>query len=133
MHELIEDTLNAESAMIQVSQVFAQTMQDPEIDNVTRLELEIWVEGLKDEKLFEKSRRAWMMRLGWLEALIQRGIDDGIYDPETVKPHAMASLLIRLHWPAHWPSHGRISELAGPCGLFPMTLGASAMTGLGQQ
>lgn len=108
MHELIGDTLNVESAMLQVSQVFAQTMQDPEIDNATRLELEIWVEGLKDEKLFEKSRRAWMMRLDWLEALIRRGIDDGMYDPETVEPHAMACLLISIYIGL------RIGRLMGP-------------------
>ena len=108
MRERIEDALNAKSALIQVSQVFAQTMQDPDIDNATRLELEIWVEGLKNEKLFEKSRRAWTMRMGWLEALIRRGIDDGIYDPETVEPHAMASLLISIYIGL------RIGRLLGP-------------------
>ena len=97
MRERIEDALNTESALLEVSQVFAQTLQDPDIDNATRLELEIWAEGLKNEKLFEKSRRAWTMRMGWLEALIRRGIDDGIYDPETVEPHAMASLLISIY------------------------------------
>jgi AcrR family transcriptional regulator len=108
MHELIDEALNAESAVLQVSQVFAQTLHDPDIDNATRLELEIWVEGLKDEKLFEKSRRAWMMRMGWLEALIRRGIDEGIYDPETVEPHAMASLLISIYLGL------RIGRLMGP-------------------
>jgi len=55
------------------------------------------VEGLKNERLFEKSRRAWTMRMGWLEALIQRGVEDGIYDAEVVDPHAMASLLMSIY------------------------------------
>jgi TetR/AcrR family transcriptional repressor of uid operon len=108
MRERIEAALNTESALLEVSQVFAQTLQDPDIDNATRLELEIWAEGLKNEKLFEKSRRAWTMRMGWLEALIRRGIDDGIYDPETVEPHAMASLLISIYIGL------RIGRLIGP-------------------
>jgi AcrR family transcriptional regulator len=108
MRDQIKDALNTESALQQVSQVFAQTLQDPDIDNATRLELEIWAEGFKDEKLFEKSRRAWTMRMGWLEALIRRGIDDGIYDPETVEPHAMASLLISIYIGL------RIGRLMGP-------------------
>jgi AcrR family transcriptional regulator len=108
MRERIETALNAKSALIQVSQVFTQALQDPDIDNATRLELEIWAEGLKNDKLFEKSRRAWTMRMGWLEALIRRGMDDGIYDPETVEPHAMASLLISIYIGL------RIGRLLGP-------------------
>jgi TetR/AcrR family transcriptional regulator, repressor for uid operon len=96
MRGLIAEAMDAESAFRQVSELFSETMQDPDIDNATRLELEIWVEGLKNERLFEKSRRAWTMRMGWLEALIRRGIDDGIYDAEVVDPHAMASLLMSI-------------------------------------
>jgi AcrR family transcriptional regulator len=108
MRDQIKDALNTESALLQVSQVFAKTLQDPDIDNATRLELEIWAEGLRNEKLFEKNRRAWTLRMGWLETLIRRGIDDGIYDPETVEPHAMASLLISIYIGL------RIGRLMGP-------------------
>ena len=96
MKGLIADTMNAESAFRQVGSLFFQTMQDGEIDNATRLELEIWVEGLKNEKLFDKSKKAWAMRMKWLEALVARGIDEGIYDAEVVEPRAMASLLIAI-------------------------------------
>lgn len=96
MKELISDAINAESAFRQVGQFFAQTLQDPDIDNATRFELEVWVEGLKNDRLFEKSRKAWTMRMAWLEALIKRGIEDGIYDPETVDPHALASLMLSI-------------------------------------
>jgi hypothetical protein len=97
MRGLIAEAMDAESAFRQVSELFSQTLLGPDIDNATRLELEIWVEGLKNEHLFEKSRRAWTMRMGWLEALIRRGIEDGIYDAEVVDSHAMASLLISIY------------------------------------
>lgn len=96
MRGLVTESINAESAFRQVASFFFQTMQDPELDASTRLELEIWVEGLKNERLFEKSQRAWSMRMKWLEALVQRGIEDGIYDAEVVDPHAMSSLLVSL-------------------------------------
>jgi len=97
VQERIDAAPNTEAALLQVSQLFVQTIVDPEIDKATRLELEIWVEGLKNEQLFEKSQRAWVMRLGALEALIRRGIEDGIYDRETVEPHSMASFLIAVY------------------------------------
>jgi len=93
----IDGAANTEAALLQVSQLFVQTMVDPEIDKATRLELEIWVEGLKNEQLFEKSQHAWVMRMAALEGLIRRGIEDGIYDRESVDPHAMASLLIAIY------------------------------------
>jgi AcrR family transcriptional regulator len=96
MRNLISEAMNAESAFRQVGSFFFQAMQDGEIDNATRLELEIWVEGLKNEKLFDKSKKAWAMRMKWLEALVTRGIEEGIYDAEVVEPRAMASLLIAV-------------------------------------
>ncbi len=102
MRGLIAEAMDAESAFRQVSELFSETLQDPDIDNATRLELEVWVEGLKNEHLFEKSRRAWTMRMGWLEALIRRGIEDGIYDAEAVDAHALASLLISIYMGLRW-------------------------------
>jgi hypothetical protein len=96
MRGLIAEAIDAESAFRQVAGFFFQTMQDPELDAATRLELEIWVEGLKNDHLFEKSQKAWTMRMKWLEALVKRGVEDGIYDPEVVEPRAMASLLISI-------------------------------------
>jgi AcrR family transcriptional regulator len=97
MRGVIAEAMDAESAFRQVSDFFSQAMHDPDIDNATRFELEVWVEGLKNERLFEKSRRAWTMRMGWLEALMRRGIEDGIYDAKVVDPHAMASLLMSIY------------------------------------
>jgi len=97
MRTLIEDSINAESAFRQVASFFFQSMQDGEIDGATRLELEVWAEGMKNDQLLEKTRRAWGMRSKWLEALIRRGIEDGIYDAEVVEPRAMASLLLAIY------------------------------------
>jgi AcrR family transcriptional regulator len=96
MRVLIHEAVNAESAFRQVAQFFFQTMQDPDIDNITRLEVEIWAETLKNPALAGKSEKAWTMRLEWLEALIKRGIEDGVYDAEVVDPHALASLMVAL-------------------------------------
>jgi AcrR family transcriptional regulator len=96
MKTLIEEAMSAETAFRQVAQFFFETMQDPDIDNLTRLDLEIWVEGLRNPKLGETSKRAWTMRQEWLEALIRRGIEDGIYDPEVVDPHAFGSLMLAV-------------------------------------
>ncbi len=97
LQDMIREADSAESAFRQVSGFFFQTMQDRGLDNATRLEIEIWAEALKNEAIAAKHRRAWALRLGWLEALVRRGIEDGIYDPEVVEPHAMASLLLAIY------------------------------------
>lgn len=96
MKGLIHEAVDAESAFRQVAQFFFQTMQDPDIDNITRLEIEIWAETLKNPQLAGKSEKAWAMRLEWLEALVKRGVEDGVYDAEVVDPHALASLMVAL-------------------------------------
>ena len=96
MKGLIHEAVDAESAFRQVAQFFFQTMQDPDIDNITRLEIEIWAETLKNPQLAGKSEKAWTMRLEWLEALVKRGVEDGVYDAEVVDPHALASLMVAL-------------------------------------
>lgn len=97
MRRLIEDADDAESAFRLVADFFFETMRDADIDNVTRLEIEIWAEALKNDKLATTGRSAWKLRQDWLEALVKRGIDDGIYDAEVVEPKAMASLLLAIY------------------------------------
>jgi len=96
MSNLVDGSGDAESAFRQVRSILFQSMQDGEIDDATRLELEIWVEGLKNPKLFEKSQQAWVMRMRWLEELVQRGLREGVYGDSNVEPRAMASLLIAI-------------------------------------
>lgn len=120
MRNLIQEADNAESAFRQVAGFFSQTMGESDIDNVTRLELEIWAEALKNDKLAEKSRTAWMLRQKWLQALVERGVADGVYNAEVVEPRAMASLLLsvyiglrvgRLMWGDEFDTSGAIRSL----------------------
>jgi AcrR family transcriptional regulator len=120
LQTLIREADTAESAFRQVSGFFFQTMQDKDLDNATRLEIEIWAEALKNEAIAVKHRRAWALRLGWLEALVKRGIEDGIYDREVVEPRAMASLLLaiytglrvgRLLWKDEFDTKGALRSL----------------------
>jgi AcrR family transcriptional regulator len=97
MRSLIEGADDAESAFRLVADFFFETMRDTDIDNVTRLEIEIWAEALKSDKLATTGRSAWKLRQDWLEALVQRGIDDGVYDAKIVDPRAMASLLLAIY------------------------------------
>ncbi len=97
MRSLIEGADDAESAFRQVADFFSDTMRDADIDNVTRLEIEIWAEALKNDKLATTGRSAWKLRQNWLETLVQRGIDDGVYDAKVVEARAMASLLLAIY------------------------------------
>jgi AcrR family transcriptional regulator len=120
LSQMIKEADSAQSALRQAQGLFMQTMQDEELDNATRLEIEIWAEALKNEKIAEKHRRAWALRQGWLEALVKRGIEDGIYDPEAVEPRATASLLLaiytglrvgRLLWKDEFDTAGAVRSL----------------------
>jgi len=120
LRKLIEGSSDARSAYREVASFFFETMQDPDIDNVTRLEVEIWAEALTNEKLAEISRRAWAVRGQWLETLVQRGIADGVYSADTVDPKGLASLLLaifvglrlgRLLWKGDFDVNGALRAL----------------------
>ncbi len=97
LRSLIEEADDTASAFRQVSDFFFDTMQDADVDNVTRLEIEIWAEALMNDDLATTGRSAWKLRQDWLEALVQRGIDDGVYNAEVVEARAMASLLLAIY------------------------------------
>jgi AcrR family transcriptional regulator len=80
----------------EVAQVFMETMNDPNIDKVVRLELEIWGEGLKNEKLGEISKEAWAIRREWMETMIERGAAEGLYNTKDVDARGLASLLTAI-------------------------------------
>lgn len=120
LQTMIREADSAESALRQAQGLFMQTMEDEELDNATRLEIEIWAEALKNENIAAKHQRAWALRQGWLEALVKRGIEEGIYDPKVVEPRAMASLLLaiytglrvgRLLWKDEFDTKGAIRSL----------------------
>jgi AcrR family transcriptional regulator len=84
------------SAFRELAQFLFSTMRDPDIDNVTRLDLEVWVEGLKNEKLAQISRESWAMRRQVIERFIKRSIDEGLYQPGVIEEKGFASLLMAI-------------------------------------
>ncbi|MDO8616087.1 MAG: TetR/AcrR family transcriptional regulator [Dehalococcoidia bacterium] len=93
---MIEDSGDVHSAFREVSSFFFATMRDPDLDNITRLDIEIWAETLKNEKLAQINRASWALRRRWLESLIRRGMEEGVYNAESVDPKGLASLLLAI-------------------------------------
>ncbi len=81
------------SAFRDVGTYFSQVIRDPDLDTRTRLDIEIWAEALHNEKLATITREGWTLRRKWLESLVARGREDGMYRPE-VNPRGLADLLL---------------------------------------
>ena len=91
-----EETGDIGSAFRELAQFLFSTMRDPDLDNVVRLDLEVWVEGLKNEKLAKISRESWGLRRQVIERFIRRSIDEGLYQPGVVEEKAFSSLLMAI-------------------------------------
>jgi AcrR family transcriptional regulator len=83
-------------AFQQVAQLFIETMNDPNIENVVRLEIEIWGEALKNPKLGAVSREAWALRQEMMQTMIERGAEEGLYNTKEVDSRGLASLLVAI-------------------------------------
>lgn len=95
MRAVVEAAGDAESAFRQAVLFLHSTLTDPDIDNIARLDVEIWAESFRNEKLAERNTAIWTMRLRWLEAMIETGMRDGLIDPDLDK-HATASLMLAV-------------------------------------
>ena len=91
---LIDSTGDIRQAFADISSLFIDTMQDPNLDNLVRLDLEIWAEGLKNPKLYEISKRSWGMRRQLMEHFVKRGAEGGIYSMPNVDARGLSSLLV---------------------------------------
>lgn len=91
---LIDSTGDIRQAFADISSLFIDTMQDPNLDNLVRLDLEIWAEGLKDAKLYEISKQSWGMRRQLMEHFVKRGAEGGIYSMPNVDARGLSSLLV---------------------------------------
>lgn len=91
-----EEAEDTRSAFQRASAFFIEQMQDPERDNVARLDIEIWAETLKNEKLAELNRESWALRREWLENLIKRGVQEGVYHSERADPRGLSSLFMAI-------------------------------------
>lgn len=96
MRALIEQSDSAQTAFRGIGGMFFQAMTDPDVDNVTRLEMEIWNESLRNEKLAEISKSGWAMRRRMLAALIEKGIEDGVYQTKDVEAKGLADLFATI-------------------------------------
>ena len=96
LHATTEEAENTRSAFQRASAFFIEQMQDPERDNVARLDIEIWAETLKNEKLAELNRESWALRREWLENLIKRGVQEGVYNSERADPRGLSSLFMAI-------------------------------------
>ena len=74
---------------------FFEWIRDPQLDNVTRLDMEIWAETLRNEKLAEITRGSRALRRQWLESLIRGAIEEGVYAKE-VDPRGLANLIMSI-------------------------------------
>lgn len=120
LHEMIERQRDAQSAYREVGSFFLQAVHGPDIDNVTRLDLEIFAEAIKNPNLADISREAWGLRREWLETLIRRGASEGVYEGDDVNARGLSSLLMatligmrigKLLWQDEFDLNGAIEAL----------------------
>jgi AcrR family transcriptional regulator len=84
---------DARSAFQDVIEYFSQVIRDPDLDTRTRFDVEIWAETLRNDKLATITQEGLAFRRQWMEALITRGREEGMYRPE-VDPRGLANLLL---------------------------------------
>src|SRR3990170_1365688 len=83
------------SAVQALATQFIQWIRDPDLDSVTRLDMEIWAETLRNEKLAGITRKSRALRREWLESLIRGAVDEGVYTKE-VDPQGLANLIMSI-------------------------------------
>jgi AcrR family transcriptional regulator len=83
------------SAVQALATQFIQWIRDPDLDSVTRLDMEIWAETLRNEKLAGITRKSRAMRREWLESLIRGAVEQGVYSKE-VDPRGLADLIMSM-------------------------------------
>ena len=107
------------TAVQALASLFFQWIRDPQLDSVTRLDMEIWAETLRNEKLAEITRGGRAMRREWLESLIRGAINEGVYAKE-VDPQGLANLIMsifdglrlgRLLWRDDFDADGALKAL----------------------
>ena len=107
------------SAVQALTSLFFEWARNPDIDNITRLNVEIWAETLRNEKLAEITRGSRSMRRQWLESLIRKAKSEGVY-AEQVNPRGLADLTMaifdglrlgRLLWKDDFDVEGALQSL----------------------
>ena len=83
------------SAVQALASQFFEWIRDPQLDSVTRLDMEIWAESLRNEKLAGIARESRALRRQWLESLIRGAVDEGVYTKD-VDPRGLANLIMSI-------------------------------------
>lgn len=91
----VEGSRDVRGAVEALSTLFFQWLHDPDLDNATRLDIEIWGESLRNDTLASIARESWSMRRRWLEWIIGRGKEEGYYTPQ-VDPAGLADLIMAM-------------------------------------
>jgi len=96
LRTVIDSAGDMRSAFSEISSFLIETLHDPNIDNVVRLDIEIWAEALKNPKLHEISKQSWAMRRELMESFVKRGADEGLYSMPDVDARGLSSLLVAM-------------------------------------
>lgn len=96
LNTMVEAAGDMRSAIGEVAAFFIETMHDPNIDNVTRLDIEIWAEALKNQKMYQISQAGWASRRRTMETIVQRSAEEGLYSMKDVDARGLSSLLIAM-------------------------------------
>jgi AcrR family transcriptional regulator len=117
---LAAESANTRSSVRALSALVAQSAKNPDMEAATRLDLDIWAETLRNEKLANSTKQAWRIRRGWLESLIGSGITEGYYSKD-VDPRGLANLFMimwlglrlgRVLWREDFDAEGTVHALA---------------------
>ena len=95
LRAVAEASGNVRSAIEALATLFYEWARDPELSNQTRLDVEIWAETLRNEKLAETTKESRAIRRRWLEALISQAKNEGLYQDD-VDPGGLADLLMAI-------------------------------------
>ena len=94
LSELAEDSANTRSSIRALAGSFTDSMRDSEIDSLTRLDVDVWAESLRNEKLAEITKYGWAVRRDWLLELIRRPRRGRLR--ATSRPQGLANLIMSM-------------------------------------
>jgi len=86
---------DARSAFQEAASYVLQSMRDADLDSRTRFDIETWAETLRNDKLAAITQKSWVPRRQWLESLIARAREEGMYRAE-VDPRGLADLILAI-------------------------------------
>jgi TetR/AcrR family transcriptional repressor of uid operon len=90
-----EDAGDVRSAFQEGTSFVRRAMQDPNVDNRTRFDIDTWAESLRSEKLAAIARKSWALRRQFVESLIAQGLEEGLYKAE-VDARGLADLILAI-------------------------------------